>query len=163
MFPGVMSSHSYTKPSRTGYSKPVKTEKTGASPEYMAQVLGIKRVRSTTPVSLPVEGSTKKRKTRDNASNSGIEKKPKSPPKKKGDSAEEKRLKRFRLKAPLSYLERLGRVKTQRMFLIDRNRTTSADGMHEEEVFDIAGTTGNVYQVTITKLPTCSCPDSVKG
>ncbi|KUJ12108.1 uncharacterized protein LY89DRAFT_538976, partial [Mollisia scopiformis] len=83
--------------------------------------------------------------------------------KKKGEEPEEKRLKRFRIKPPLSYIERLERVKAQRMFLIDRNRTTGEDGTHEEEIFDIAGTTGNIYQVTISKVPTCSCPDAAKG
>jgi hypothetical protein len=49
------------------------------------------------------------------------------------------------------------------MFLIERTRRISDDGMYPEEVFDIAGTTGNVYQVTISKVPSCSCPDAAKG
>jgi len=52
----------------------------------------------------------------------------------------EKRLRRFRAKAPGTYLERLKRVRTQRMFLIDRERSDE----ELEEVFDIAGSTGNV-------------------
>ena len=28
---------------------------------------------------------------------------------------------------------------------------------------DVAGTTGNVYKVTVGKVPSCSCPDSSKG
>jgi hypothetical protein len=83
--------------------------------------------------------------------------------KKKGEEPDEKRLKRFRQKAPQSYLERLGRVRTQRMFLVDRNRTISDDGTHEEEVFDLAGSTGNIYQITISKVPKCTCPDFGKG
>ncbi|KAG9235048.1 hypothetical protein BJ875DRAFT_504274 [Amylocarpus encephaloides] len=138
----------------------------------MEQMLNIKQVRPPTPVKPP----SKKRKTRneeeaDEAAESAAQNafsgfngsKPKRPRKKKEDPSEEKRLKRFREKAPLSYLERLSRVRTQRMFLIDRERSTSEDGGHEEERFDIAGTTGNVYQVTISKVPTCSCPDSSKG
>jgi hypothetical protein len=89
--------------------------------------------------------------------------KPKRPRKNKGEGPEEKRLKRFRQKPPKSYLDRLGRVKTQRMFLIDRNRTTSEDGTHEEEVFDLAGSTGNIYQITVSKVPKCTCPDAGKG
>jgi hypothetical protein len=89
--------------------------------------------------------------------------KPKRAGKKKGEEPDEKRLKRFRPKPPHSYLERLGRVKTQRMFLVDRNRTTSEDGTHEEEVFDLAGSTGNIYQITISKVPKCTCPDAGKG
>jgi hypothetical protein len=110
--------------------------------------------------------STKKRKTRDNGLDDESEEKPNSKlttKKKRTEPVEEKRLKRYRSKAPSSYLERLSRVKSQRMFLIDRNRSTSADGVDEKEVFDIAGTTGNIYQVTINKIPTCSCPDSLKG
>jgi uncharacterized Zn finger protein len=49
------------------------------------------------------------------------------------------------------------------MFLIERNRTTSEDGTHEEEVFDLAGSTGNIYQVTVSKVPKCTCPDAGKG
>jgi len=58
------------------------------------------------------------------------------------DEPEEKRLRRHRARAPVTYLERLNRVRTQRMFLINRNRTMNKDRTHEEEVFDIAGSTG---------------------
>lgn len=79
-----------------------------------------------------------------------------------GDSPEEKRLKPFRKSAPQAYLQRLDRAHSQRMFLIDRKRRMNAAG-YEEEVFDLAGSTGNVYQVTISKLPKCTCPDNGKG
>ncbi len=87
-----------------------------------------------------------------------------SPSKKlrKGELSEEKRLRTFRKHAPKSYLERLERVRSQRMFLIDRQLKSSADGSHEE-VFDIAGTTGNIYQVNIGRVPSCTCPDAQKG
>jgi len=49
------------------------------------------------------------------------------------------------------------------MFLVDRNRTLSEDGTHEEEVFDLAGSTGNIYQITVNKVPSCTCPDYGKG
>jgi hypothetical protein len=75
----------------------------------------------------------------------------------------EKRGRVFRKKAPHSYLERLERVRTQRMFLTDRDRHMSADGKHEEEIFQIAGTTGNVYTVKVTREPKCTCPDNAKG
>ena len=88
--------------------------------------------------------------------------KAKRPQKQKGEEPEEKRLRRHRAKPPGAYLERLQRVRTQRMFLIDRKRTLSVDG-HEEEVFDIAGSTGNIYEVTISKVPECTCPDASKG
>jgi hypothetical protein len=122
----------------------------------MEQKLGIKRVKST--FQAPPPSQSKKRKVVDLTQEydeedevaaavaqdglAGIEPKPKRARKKKGEEPEEKRLRRFRLKAPITYLERLERVKSQRMFLIDRKRNTSSDGTHEEEVFDIAGSTG---------------------
>lgn len=83
------------------------------------------------------------------------------PKKRKKD--EEKRLRQFRRKPPISYIERLGRVQSQRMFLTGRERYMSEDGSHEEEVFQLVGTTGNLYSVTISKLPSCTCPDGLKG
>ncbi|KAL2073185.1 hypothetical protein VTL71DRAFT_10509 [Oculimacula yallundae] len=91
--------------------------------------------------------------------------KPKRSRKKKlaeGEEPEEKRLRRFRTKAPISYNERLERVTTQRMFLIDREKGVDGEG-HPEEKFDIAGSMGNIYQVTICKVPVCTCPDGKKG
>lgn len=76
---------------------------------------------------------------------------------------EEKRLRRFRASAPRTYLERLERVRSQRMFLIDRERKPDEDDTGEVEVFDLAGTTGNIYQVTVSKVPSCTCPDNEKG
>jgi len=197
-----MSSRSYTVPSRAGrktQSTPgklgeasnlmkAKSKKApiptlnafGASPEYMAKQLGIKKVKSSTSTVTPSQSASKKRKISDAEGDNydddeeevearaqdalaGIEDKPKRARKKKGEEPEEKRLRRHRAKAPGTYLERLGRVRTQRMFLIDRNRTMSADGTHEEEELDIAGSTGNVYKVTVGKIPDCTCPDAVKG
>jgi len=80
-----------------------------------------------------------------------------------GEEPEEKRLKRFRSKAPVSYMERLQRVTSQRMFLIDREKVVGEDGECPEEKFDIAGSTGNIYQVTICRVPRCTCPDAAKG
>ncbi|KAK0107138.1 hypothetical protein ONS95_003844 [Cadophora gregata] len=91
--------------------------------------------------------------------------KPKRQRKKKAEGGEpaEKRVKRFRVKPPVSYLERLQRVTTQRMFLIDREKGVGEDGECPEEKFDIAGSTGNIYQVTISKVPRCTCPDAGNG
>jgi len=47
------------------------------------------------------------------------------------------------------------------MFVIHRTRT-GTDSCPEELV-DIAGTTGNVYQVHIKQVPSCSCPHAQKG
>jgi hypothetical protein len=87
----------------------------------------------------------------------------KRPRKKKGDESVEKRLRKQRSRPPGTYLKRLERVRSQRMFLIDRHRSQGEDGTHEEEVFDIAGSTGNIYQVKIAKVPSCTCPDASKG
>lgn len=129
-----------------------------------AKVLGTKSVESNTPMT---PKSTRKRNApRDFEDYSGDaegESATKKPRKKKGEEPEEKRLKRFRAKPPVSYLDRLERAKGQRMFMIDRDRTLSEDGAHEEEVFSMAGTTGNIYQVTISKVPSCTCPDAKKG
>ncbi|CAL3967392.1 unnamed protein product [Diplocarpon coronariae] len=88
---------------------------------------------------------------------------PNSTRKRKVEEPEEKRLKRFRVKAPVTYLERLMRVRTQRMFLIDREKSLSEAGTSKEEKFAIAGSTGNIYQVTIGRVSTCTCPDASKG
>lgn len=47
------------------------------------------------------------------------------------------------------------------MFVIDRTR----GGTDEvpEEIIDMAGTTGNIYSITIAQLPSCTCPDHQKG
>jgi len=74
---------------------------------------------------------------------------------------EEKRLRVFRKKAPLSYLEKLERATSQRMFVIDRTRGGTEDV--PEETIDMAGTTGNIYSITISQMPKCTCPDNQKG
>lgn len=73
----------------------------------------------------------------------------------------EKRLRVFRKKAPLSYLEKLERATSQRMFVIDRTRGGTED--IPEETIDMAGTTGNIYSITISQMPKCTCPDNRKG
>ncbi|PPQ68076.1 hypothetical protein CVT24_002940 [Panaeolus cyanescens] len=84
---------------------------------------------------------------------------PSSQPSESQSQPEEKRQARFKPKPPQNILERLGRVMTQRMFMIDRTRR---DGELREE-FSVLGSTGNVYTVTIDKLPRCNCPDAAKG
>ncbi|MCJ1476629.1 hypothetical protein MMC13_005297 [Lambiella insularis] len=74
---------------------------------------------------------------------------------------EEKRLRVFRKQPPQSYLEKLSRAQSQRMFVVDRVR----QGTEEipEEIIELAGSTGNIYQINIKQVPTCSCPDFMKG
>ena len=104
-----------------------------------------------------------------------------SPKKKKASpqkaKVEEKRLKRFRDHAPGSYLEKLHRATTQRwvmarlqyiiahpdfrMFVIDRARGGTEN--NPEETIEMAGTTGNIYSITINQIPSCTCPDNRRG
>lgn len=97
-------------------------------------------------------------------------------------SQEERRLRVFRKHPPQTFLVKLERARTQRlakktpflfcyeailttdigrMFVVDRTRT-GTDEVPEERV-DIAGTTGNIYTITIGKEPSCTCPDARKG
>lgn len=79
----------------------------------------------------------------------------------KGKAPEEKRPKRFRKACPVAVQERLDRAVMQKMFVLDRKK--DRDESPTEEVFTIAGTTGNVYHVTITSIPHCDCPDGSKN
>ncbi|KAF2223392.1 hypothetical protein BDZ85DRAFT_273692 [Elsinoe ampelina] len=90
---------------------------------------------------------------------------------KKGKSRkpyEEKRLARFRDKAPQKYWDYYERANTQRMFALDRRRKNADDCPHgtldcPSETVDLAGSTGNVYTINISHVPTCTCPDFQKG
>ncbi|KAI0771350.1 hypothetical protein BC629DRAFT_1640993 [Irpex lacteus] len=64
-------------------------------------------------------------------------------------------------KCPNVTRERLERVTTQRFFMVDRKRVDREGEMREE--FQVLGSTGNVYTVTIQKVPSCNCPDALKG
>ena len=91
--------------------------------------------------------------------------KSRSTTKKKADGTpkekEEKRLGIFRKQAPKTFLEKLSRAQTQRMIVIGRTRTGTADCPSEE--IDIVGSTGNIYKVTVGQTCSCTCPDSLKG
>ncbi|KAF8632169.1 hypothetical protein AX17_004910 [Amanita inopinata Kibby_2008] len=90
-----------------------------------------------------------------------------SPSKRKGKGkatsteapVEEKRAARHKPRCPQNIMERVERVRQQRIFMIDRSR--SEDELRE--TFSVLGSTGNVYSVVIDKLPRCNCPDSLKG
>ncbi|GAB7351973.1 hypothetical protein MBLNU459_g2499t1 [Dothideomycetes sp. NU459] len=60
------------------------------------------------------------------------------------------------------------RATTQRMFVIDRTRHVNEDCPHSTpdcpmETVVLAGTTGNIYTVNITHVPSCNCPNFIKG
>ncbi|KAJ5081490.1 hypothetical protein NUU61_009754 [Penicillium alfredii] len=73
----------------------------------------------------------------------------------------EQRARRFRHHPPQTYLARLARVRTQRMFIV--GHTVGGTEEVPEISFDIIGSTGNLYKTIIGKVPTCDCPDSRKG
>ncbi|KAK6427965.1 hypothetical protein LTR95_015899, partial [Oleoguttula sp. CCFEE 5521] len=80
----------------------------------------------------------------------------------KRDPDEEKRLRRWRKAAPGAYLEVKQRAMTQRMFALDRQRDMSNPD-HPIEIIKLAGTTGNVYEIRVDKIPSCSCPHAMRG
>ncbi|KAL8931459.1 MAG: hypothetical protein Q9216_007196 [Gyalolechia sp. 2 TL-2023] len=78
-----------------------------------------------------------------------------------GSKGEEKRLRLFRKQAPQSYLLKLERAISQRMFVVGRSRG-GTEAIPDETV-EMAGTTGNIYSITIGLVPSCTCPDYSKG
>lgn len=48
-----------------------------------------------------------------------------------------------------------------RMFVLDRIRGGTDD--FPEETIAMAGSTGNIYDITICQVPRCTCPDNRKG
>ncbi|KAH0613138.1 uncharacterized protein H6S33_009518 [Morchella sextelata] len=74
---------------------------------------------------------------------------------------EEKRLGRWRSQPTHQLRDRIHRCLTQRMVVLDRHRNMEVSP--PEEIFQIAGSTGNVYQVHIKRKSTCSCPDGIQN
>ncbi|KAH6639707.1 hypothetical protein C7974DRAFT_137247 [Boeremia exigua] len=77
------------------------------------------------------------------------------------DAPPEKRLRRYRARAPGSYLEVKNRALTQRLTVLSRERCGTAELPGEKVV--IAGSTGNVYTVNVGLTPSCDCPHARKG
>lgn len=71
---------------------------------------------------------------------------------------EEKRLKRWRSKCPQQIKERIGRAGSEVFFVVGRHPIDKTLLKYQCK-FDIAGSTGNKYCVTIGKVQTCNCPD----
>lgn len=72
----------------------------------------------------------------------------------------ERRLRTFVEAPDAEYKKKLKKVKSERLFMLDRQKGTDMYG-YLNETFDIAGSTGNVYQTTIGRSPNCSCMDAV--
>jgi len=73
---------------------------------------------------------------------------------------QEKRLRAFRHSAPAGITDRIKRALSQRMYLVDRVGDANSDS---ERKFRVLGSTGNLYDVTISRQLSCSCIDFVKG
>ena len=90
-----------------------------------------------------------------------------TPPKRKATTKkapQEKRLKRFRSYPTTKIQERIDRALQQRLFLIESSTPSSCPQHGGPSIkFSVLGSTGNVYEVTISKVPYCSCPDAAKG
>ncbi|KAL8745358.1 MAG: hypothetical protein Q9184_007884 [Pyrenodesmia sp. 2 TL-2023] len=80
---------------------------------------------------------------------------------KTSSQSEEKRLRTFRKHPPESYRVKLDRAVSQRMFVV--NRTRGGTEAIPSETVEMAGTTGNIYTITIGLEPQCTCPDNKKG
>ncbi|KAJ7673593.1 hypothetical protein B0H17DRAFT_1161807 [Mycena rosella] len=73
--------------------------------------------------------------------------------KKAAEATPEKRGAIFKKKCPKNILDRVERVMTQRFYMVDRKRV---EGELKEE-FQVLGSTGNIYTVTIQQKPSCNC------
>lgn len=72
----------------------------------------------------------------------------------------ERRLRPFEPEPDAKYKDKLKKIRKERMFMLDRTKSVDRQG-YECEVFDIAGSTGNIYQTTIGRKPSCTCMDAV--
>lgn len=53
--------------------------------------------------------------------------------------------------------QRINRAKQQNIYIVDRQITET------DAVFNIMGTTGKIYTVSLTGLPSCTCPDYTRN
>ncbi|KAJ4386125.1 hypothetical protein N0V93_009017 [Gnomoniopsis smithogilvyi] len=77
------------------------------------------------------------------------------------DVDEEKRLRKFRAKAPSTFAAVYERATTQRFYVL--SRTLCGTPSCPEMFFELTGSTGNVYNVCIARQPTCDCPHALAG
>ncbi|KAG9239551.1 hypothetical protein BJ875DRAFT_436307 [Amylocarpus encephaloides] len=71
----------------------------------------------------------------------------------------ERRLRPFVEEPDEAYKKKLKKIKTERLFMLDRQKSVDKDGYICEK-FEIAGSTGNVYKTTIGRSPNCVCMDA---
>jgi len=75
--------------------------------------------------------------------------------------SDETRLRRYRSSCPTAIKDRIKRALTQRLFLVQNdsaNSTTTLEGS-----FIVLGSTGNVYTVKVSHIPSCTCLDHASG
>lgn len=75
------------------------------------------------------------------------------PTAKKSKEPKEKRPARYRSTCPKKLYDRIYRGSSQPLYLIQRDLTVSRG------TFTVLGSTGNVYEVIIDSIPSCTCPD----
>jgi hypothetical protein len=74
----------------------------------------------------------------------------------------EQRLRPFVEAPDAKFRDKLKIIQKDRMFMLDRKRGLDRDG-YPCETFDIAGSTGNIYQAKIGRSPNCVCMDAVSA
>ncbi|RYP40837.1 hypothetical protein DL768_010577 [Monosporascus sp. mg162] len=78
------------------------------------------------------------------------------------DPPREERLRRFRPKPTQDFQVVYGRATSQRFYVLSRSRAGTDDEC-PEEIVEMTGSTGNIYHVHVSQLPTCTCPHATKG
>ncbi len=83
----------------------------------------------------------------------------------KAGGGAEKRLKRHRSRPTQKILQRIERALSQRLFLVHTSEIHDNHPQHGGPYCELAvlGSTGNLYTVTLSKVPHCNCPDHAKG
>jgi hypothetical protein len=74
---------------------------------------------------------------------------------------EEKRAARTRVSMNRDTMKRVDRALSQRLYLLNQVEISTPGNLGRK--YDVLGSTGNVYEVEISRIPSCTCPDSAKG
>lgn len=70
----------------------------------------------------------------------------------------EKRQARYRSAPTNDIRQRISRAQSQRMYLVNQTDCSDSSGLSKN--FTVLGSTGNIYDVVIARVPSCSCPDA---
>ncbi|KAI9645107.1 hypothetical protein NHQ30_005841 [Ciborinia camelliae] len=71
----------------------------------------------------------------------------------------ERREREFIAEPDAKFKDKVKRIRKERMFMLNRRKTVDGKGRPRED-FDIAGSTGNIYQTRIGRTPSCTCMDA---